>query len=264
MVPYRRKRTYRKKSTLRRLTKPRKTTAIQTLAKQVVAIKRSMRKAADIQQYSFGTRVTAGGSIGDGIVGPAYIFHINSFNQWSRIFGTGQNDQEANAMIWKSFGMDIHVRSYNETSEINFTMFIVKATDLAANNISSTGALTITEGTDYVNSSGGANDVASGLVLLNKKLFTILYTKRFTLGNNSVALGTSTAQTQFGTDRRFYFKCKPNKKVTNPSTGDVFALQRDLDPSGNYYMLIFSNNSSADAENPRCFVNMVHTVQMLN
>lgn len=264
MVPYRRKRTYRKKSTLKRLTKPRKTTAIQTLAKQVVAIKRSMRKAADIQQYTFGTRITAGGTIGEQIVAPVQIMHLSNFNSWSRVFGTGANDQEANAMIWKSFGMDIHIRSYNETSEVNFTLFIVKATDLAANNIATTGALSLTEGTDYVNSSQSATDVASGLVLLNKKLFTILYTKRFTLGNNNQSLGTSTAQTQFGTDRRFYFKCKPNKKVTNPSTGDVFALQRDLDPSGNYYMLIFTNNASADAENPRMFVNMVHTVQMLN
>jgi len=234
-MPYRR-RTYRKKSPLKRLTRSKKTTAIQTLAKQIQTIKRTMKKEVVLHNYHYGTRQDPGGAIGQALVSPFYAFHINPFNGWSRIFGTGANDQEANAMIWKSCGIDMHIRSYNESAEVNFTMFIVSLTDIASDL--SVSPFSMVEATDYIQSSPGGTDVAAGLVMLNKKKFKIHYVRRFTLGNNGASLSTSTAQTQYGTDRRFYFKLRPNKKVVNPS-GDVFALARDLDPSGNYYVLIF-------------------------
>lgn len=259
-----RKRSYRRKrsSTLARLARPKKTTAVQALAKQLRGIKLNMRKKSQLLNFQTGTRQAPGGSTGDAIVQPYYCFPLSTFNAWSRIFGTGTNDWEGNSMIWKSFGLDVHVRSFNETEQINFTMFLISMKDNGSYCIPAAGGnLVISDTTEFINSSGAGGDTASGLVMLNKSICNIHYVKRFTLGNNGAALNTSSAQTQYGTDRRFYIRHRVNKKIQNP-IGDVFAMPRAYDPSSNYYLLIFSNNLSADAESPRVFLNVVHTVEM--
>lgn len=262
MVPYRRKRTYRRKSTLKRLTKPRKTTAIQTLAKQVMGIKRQMKVERPLLNYQWGTRQDPGGATGIALSQPITYFQFSYVPGWGRIFGTSANDEECNSVIWKSFGMDLHIRSFNETDQVNFTMFVVSLKKEAAPFYNAaTGALTLTDGQEYINTSATGSDTCAGLVMLNKRLFNIHYVKRFTLGNNGAALNISGAQTQFGTDRRFYAKFSPNRKITNPYGDWKAATPAEI--TDNYYLLIFNNNSTADAESPRMFLNTVHTVQQL-
>lgn len=258
MPVFRRKRTYRRKSTLKRLTKPRKTTAIQTLAKQVMAIKRSMKQERQIVNY----QQTAGDDIGQQIAHDLTWINLSQLSNWSAIFGASADDEENPSAIWKSFGLDVRFTSYNEPSEVNFTVFIVRAKDSFAPYINLlTGAAVFTAGTHYVNSSATGGQVAAGLVMLNKKYFDILKIKRFTLSNHGTTLAQPSAQTQYGTDMRMYFKHSPNLRISNPS-GNWKATPMPQDPSSCYFMLVFNNNLSADAENPRMFYNVVHTVQV--
>lgn len=255
MGKYSRRRQYSKKYSLKRLTKPRKTTPIQILAKQVMAIKRSMKKEAQIVNY-----YQNGADVGQAISQEYYALNLSVCTSWANIFGSSADDNESPSAIWKSAGLDMLVNSYNEASEVNFTLFLVRCKDVMAPYINlSTGAVTLTNGTHYANSAS-SSQAAAGLVMLNKKYFDILKIRRFTLGNHGTTLGQPSAQTQFGTDIRMYMKFSPNTKLVNPNGNwkDVPAQ----DPSQTYLLLIFNNNSSADAENPRLFFNYVTTVQV--
>lgn len=254
-MPYRR-RIIRKKSAIKRLAKGRKTTAVQTLAKQIQGIKMRMRKDTKIVNY-----VQNGGSVGSALGAEFNAFVIPNLTNWSPTFGASADDNEQPSAIWKSTGMDMLFRSYSEPTEVNFTVFLVRCKDVMAPYINlTTGAVTLTAGTHYVSSASGTQ-VAAGLVMLNKKFFQILKIKRFTLGNNGTTLGQPSAQTQYGTDRRIYMKFSPNTKISNPN-GNWASTACPQDPSQNYLLLVFNNNATADAENPHMFWNFVHTVQL--
>lgn len=260
MVLYRRKRSYRRKSVLKRLTKPRKTTAIQTLAKQIQSIKSSMRKEKHIINYS---AETPGGTIGTQLAGPVTTLNLSYMSSWNNVFGSGTDDENNPDAIWKSFGLDMKFASYNEFDTINFTVFLVKCKDSMAPYVNlGTGAVTLTAGTHYVDSyTGGTNAYANGLVMVNKKFFDIVKIRRFSLGNYQTTTSSPAAQTQFGTDRRMYFKVALNIKISNPS-GSWKGTGCPQDPSSVYLLMVFNNNSTADAESPRLTYNVVHTVQI--
>lgn len=252
-MPYRR-RSYRKKSPLKRLIKPRKTTAIQTLAKQIQGIKRSMKQERKIVNFQ-----QSGANPGTAIANEVQVINPSILTSWNSVFGSSADDQEAPSAVWKSTGMDLLFKSYNEATEVNFTVFLVRCKDVMAPYLNlTTGAVTLTLGVHYANSATGSQ-TAAGLVMVNKKFFDILAIKRFTLGNNGTTLSQPSAQTQFGTDRRIYMKFAPNAKISNPN-GNWAQTGCPQDPSQNYLLLIFNNNDAADAENPRVFWNFVHTV----
>lgn len=255
MVAFRRKRTFRRKSALRRLSKPKKSTAIMQLAKQVMAIKRSMKQEQQIVNY-----LQNGGSTGVALVGPASVLNLSVCSAWSTIFGSSADDNESPSAIWKSSGLDLHYRSYTEANQVNFTVFLVRCKDIMAPYINlTTGAVTLTDGTHFVQSAPSGT-VAAGLTMLNKKFFDIITIKRFTIGQvNGTALGTVGTQTQFGTDRRFYMRIRPNTKLVNPNGNwkDVPAQ----DPSQTYLLISFNNNVGA-IDAPHLFYNYVSTVQV--
>lgn len=225
-----------------------KPTAITTLAKAVKSIQLKMKRKSVFLNY--------GQQFDKELSSDVDIFKLSNYSNWNAIFGVGANDSECKKMIHKSFGLDMYLNSSTEPDPIQFTIFLVSLKDsvrgAAFNN--STGALSLSSGFDYY--------AQNGLVLLNKDLFNIHNIKRCVLGNNGVGLGSSTAQTQYGTDRRYYMKMRCNKTVMS-TTGDWKALDCSQDPSDNYYLLIFNDNGILDAQNPRVRINVVHSVEQL-
>jgi len=226
-----------------------KPTAITTLAKAVKSIQRKMKEKTIMLNYGqqFDNQL---------ISGDFDQFKLSNYSAWSPIFGTAANDGTANAMVHKSFGIDMYINCNSETDRTNFTIFLVSLKDSARNGIfnNTNGTLSLTNAVDYYSN--------SGFTLLNKKSFNIHGIKRFQLGNNGVGLGSSTAQTQFGTDRRIYMKMRCNKKVEAAGT-DWTTMGCSPDPSDNYYLLVFNDNGIFDATYPRVQLNVVHTVEQL-
>lgn len=242
----RRFRPRRRRSAASRITRARSTPVVR-LARQVKQLSRYVKR--DQQYLNYGQTWNA-----TNLSLPFAAFHLSSPSNWTAIFGSAANDGQQNATIWKSTGLDLYFSIGNETALTTFTVFLVHAKDEAANLISSTGTLSM--------SSGDAYYAIGSQTMINKKYFKILKVKRFQLGNNGQSAATSTAQMQFGIERRMYMKFRANKKITNPG-GDWKDLTRSLDPSGNYYLLVFNDNSSADLEYPTLSMTSVHTVQTL-
>lgn len=237
----------KRSSALKKLTKPRRTTAVQQLAKQVLTLKRQFKRDQEYLNYA---QTWSDYNLSSGY----NALHLNDFSTWARIFGTSANDDTQNGCIWKSTGLDMKFDIGNEPANVNFTVMLLHCKDTAKGLISAAGVLSLTAGDAYY--------TQSGLTMVNKKYFNILKIKRFSLGNNGQSAATSTAQTQFGTDRRYYMKFRPNKKIINPN-GDWKNLAQSLDPSGNYYLVVFNDNSALDLEYPHITMNAVHTVQTL-
>jgi len=226
-----------------------KPTAITALAKAVKAIQSKMKAKTILLNY--GQQV-------DNIFLSADVdqFKLSNYSAWTPIFGAAGDDDDANKMIHKSFGVDMLFTLGNEMDQINYTVFLVSLKDSCRGAMfnNSSGALSLSSGTDYY--------FTNGLALLNKKSFNIHAMKRFSLGNNGVNQGDSTAQTQYGSDRRIYLKARCNKKVENPA-GNWKDLNCSSDPSDNYYILVFNDNAIADAQYQRVRMNIIHTVEQL-
>jgi len=232
------------KGVSRLLKKP--TTAITTLAKAVKSIQRKMKAKTIMLNYGHKVDYQLLSSNVD-------YFLLSNYSVWNGIFGAGANDSEANKFIHKSMGIDMYFNSQSETDQINFTVMIVSLKN-RKQGFNTNGSITLTENIDY--------HQQDALAMVNKNNFNIHFLKRFTLGNNGVGLGSSTAQTQYGTDRRFYAKITCNKSVEN-SSGDWKSLACSPDPSDNYYLLVFNDNGLLDATYPRMRFNVVHTVEQL-
>lgn len=186
--------------------------------------------------------------------------NLSNFNSMDQIFGTSTNDTEANKMIHKSFGLQIKVALENQlgASELlttGISMFLVSLKDEASSIFNpATGALSLGINSSYY--------TTRGYTLLNKKYFNIHKKKFFSLTNHGSALIYSSAQTKYGSNYECYWKWRPNKVITNP-TGDVYSLQSALDPSKQYYLLIFNNNSNTANGSPTLTMNAVHTIKVL-
>lgn len=227
-----------------------KPTSMQTLAK---AIKRLQRKVNGEHEYL----TCQYGVDGAQVIQPAYIYLLNYYQGMTPIFGVSADDLDANKIIHKSVGMDIHVTLENfvnnEENTIGFTAFLVSLKDDIGSAFNAgTGALTLTANQTHYS--------VQGMTLLNKKMFNIHKVKRFTLTNFNQNLNTAAAQSQYGADRRFYWRLRINKTIQNP-VGNWKNLSSGNDPSKTYYVLIFNNNTDADFENPQVTISAIHTFQ---
>lgn len=245
---FRPRRKIRSRSVLSRLTKPRRQTALQTLAKQVKSLKVSMKKDQEYLNYYT--------NIDSGVGSPLSYFQITRFNTWSRCFGTDPADDAQNTMIWKSSGIDCYLTHQNTNDEeenVTYTVFLVSLKDpIGGAYDTSNGNLSLSDTIHYL--------TYGGQVMLNKKIFNIHKVKRFTLGNFGQNLNLAAGQKQYGNDMRWYWKVSPSARIVNPY-GDWKGQGCTRDPSQAYYVLVFNNNSIADFESPRIQINMVHTVQ---
>lgn len=242
---YRRK--FARKGRVAKLAKG-KSTKIQTLAKAVSRIQRTMRRKCEYLNY----RVVDSPTISADYT----AIPLSNYSAWQDIFGTSSNDDVANRMVHKSFGMDCYLtleNTVNEPDTTQFTIFLVTLKDnIGSAYAPASSALSLVANNHY--------SVSGGMVLLNKKVFTIHKIIRKVLTNHGTSLANPSAQTQAGTDFRFYVKHRGNHLVTNP-TGDWKSMGGSPDPSKAMYLLIFNDNSTLDLQNPKFTYNVVHTVQ---
>lgn len=229
-----------------------KKNAITTLASAVRRLQRANRAQAEYLNYSqnFSNSSIAGG------VAPLSQ-NLTYYQGFTPIFGTSSDDATDNKIMHKSVGLDCRVTLENsinnEEETIGFTSFLVSLKDeIGPYFLPGTGAIQWTN--DITHSYQG------GMVLLNKKMFNIHKVKRFHLSNYGTALTAPAAQTQYGTDRRWYWKLPINKLVSNPA-GNWKAMSSGNDPSKTYYFLVFSDNSTVDLESPSCSLTAVHTMK---
>jgi len=141
----------------------------------------------------------------------------------------------------------ISIRQNNEPNLIRYSMFIVSLKDQGA---TTTVFDPLTRQLVGLTSSFGAHyvGVASDQIVLNPLVFNVHKTARFTMGYEGAA-GPS-ADTY--SERRFKYTIKPRQKLIQNSTGSLFtdaAQTSPIDPSQNYFVLVFNDNSGVDTEN---------------
>lgn len=190
----------------------------------------------------------------------------NSMTGLGPLFGADSNDWQANQMTHKSMGIQCYVdleniNGINEEGTVHFSAYLVSLRDSANNGVfnPASGNLNLIPNLHYVMSTVGALG-NGGMAFLNKKMFKIHKKKYFTLSNKEVSLGVSTAQTQYGTNCQWYWKLAPRSYIKNP-TGNWSSLQSALDPSKQYYLILFNDNSLADGEAPQFQYSVIHTIQ---
>lgn len=229
-----------------------KPSAVQALAKSVRSIQRKMRNQHQLLNYK------QSGSQ-DSMSADYNYYNICNYNGMTPVFGTDADDDNNYKIVHQSVGMDFYLSLENtinnEKDTIGFTIFLVSLKDHIGSAFNpSTGALTLNANQHYV--------IQNGLTMLNKKCFNIHKVKRRVFTNHGTSLSNPSAQTQSGTDCRWYWKIGLNKVIQNP-TGDWKTLSSALDPSKQYYVLIFNDNSSFDGENPSMSYNFVHTMRTI-
>lgn len=225
-----------------------KITNMQTLAKAVKKLQNKDRNEAEYLNFTQQF-------LDNNVDAPCKIVNLSDYSGMVSTFGTSANDNEDNKIIHKSVGMHCRVSLENvvnnEESTIGFTAFLVSLNDDVGNVYNNlTGGLTLTL--------GATHEIIQGMALLNKKIFKVHKTKKFTLTNYNQALISPAAQSQYGTDKRWYWRLPINKTITNPR-GDWKQLGCALDPSKQYYLLIFNDNSASDFESPTLSFVAVHT-----
>lgn len=227
-----------------------KTTSVQELAKAVRRLQRNTKNQHQYLNYVQGTTQT-------NITSPFHAINLCNYNSMTPMFGSDANDDDNNKIVHKSFGIDGYISLENlinnEEDTITITQFLVSLRDHIGPAFDpSSGNLSLTNQLHYYSQ--------DGLVMLNKKCFRIHKVIRRVLSNHGTALSAPSAQTQYGTDYRFYMKWSPNASIQNP-TGDWKVLNSALDPSKQYYLLTFNNNSILDGESPAFTYNIVHTMK---
>lgn len=226
-----------------------RTTKVQALAKSVRTIQRKMKGEAEYLNYSQnGTQ---------SLTADYNFFCLTSPANWTQVFGSSSDDGKENSAQHLSAGMDLRVsleNTINEPDTTGFTCFLVSLKDVIGSAFNpSTGGLNLLANQHYT--------IREGMVLLNKKCFNIHKMKRFTLTNYGQSLSQSAAQSQYGTDHRWYWKIRFGQKLINP-LGNWGDLQTGIDPSKTYYVITFNDNSPGDLQNPRLAFNVVHTVKV--
>lgn len=251
MVVFRKKRMYRRRKggALKALAKGKKS-KIEVLAKSVRTIQKKMKKDHNYLNYVQGTTQV-------NISSPYHGINLCDFSSMTAMFGSSADDETDNKIVHQSFGIDGYISLENlinnEEDTVTITMFLVSLKDSIGSAFNpATGALSLTNTVHYYSQ--------DGLTMLNKKIFNIHKVKRKVITNHATALANPSAQTQSGTDFRFYWKWSPRQYITNP-VGNWKSLSSGLDPSKCYYLLTFNNNSVLDLESPAFTYNIVHTMK---
>lgn len=229
-------------------------TNIVKLNNQVRTIRRTLRKKAENVQYQYGATISD-------MVSDYCQVGLTQYASWTPIFGTSAVDGTDPKAYYKSLNIDcrLSIENFTNPSELDtldYTVFLVSIRDEASNVWNATnGTLTLVAGRDYSN--GGIGGV---MIRLNPKMFKIHRMKRLTTSNFGAALQYSSAA-NFKPIYKWSWKVRPRHSIVNP-IGDWNALTINRDPSKNYYVLCFNNNSSVDGTFPQLMVGSVSTIQV--
>jgi len=210
-----------------------------TVAKKVATLTRQVKKLSAIS-YDKVTLVV-GGAADAAVIQPYYQYHVSgNMNSWTAIFGSNTADIiNLDKIYINSYKMDVRLSQGNESDRIYYTAFVVSLKDSAADSNTfdpATGSLQLLNNVHY------QTLPANGQVLLNPKMFTIHSYKRFMMGGR--AGDQSTPET-----RDLSFTIVPKQKLVVNPRGNVLqnaAHTFPKDPSQNYYILLFSDDSNAD------------------
>lgn len=179
-------------------------------------------------------------------------FHLNpiSLTNWTNnriIFGTGTNDTHRNQAKHVSLYADICLRAGSEDEGTNITAYIVSPKNGCKDSMfnSATGGLILVDNQDYT--------VANGQAFVNPASFHIHMRKKILFPPR-----TDNADPTATLYRRFHWKMRPNHIIKN-ERGDFMDLPVPQRPSHNYYLILFNDNSFADAEYPTCEFNCLNT-----
>lgn len=255
---YSKKRMYRK----RRSTKKTSTTSIKKLASAVRTLARKQaRNHSKLNFIQKGVFLTTSADYQS-----VNLCDYQSMVNTGPLFGASTDDCQANQMTHQSMGIQCYVdleniNGVNEEGTVHFSAYLVSLRDSANNGLfnPSNGALNLTANLHYVMSTVGALG-NGGMTFINKKVFKIHKKKYFTLSNRETPLGSPASQTQYGTNIQWYWKLNPNNYIKNP-TGNWSTLQSALDPSKQYYLILFNDNSLTDAEAPQWQYSVIHTIK---
>lgn len=226
-----------KRKTPMRRAAPKKTSVV----KKVATLTRAVKKLNKISYDKVNFRIAE--DIDVSVTQPYYQFHVNKLtNAWAPVFGYDSNDiDEVNKVYVNSYKLDMRLNQSSEADLMYYSAFVVSLKDQAADSTTfdpATGALTLTAGLQYTTL--GAN----GKVLVNPSFFNIHAYKRFYMGGRA---GDQSAPVL----RDLSFTIVPKQKlITNPR-GNVFGvggLSFPKDPSQNYFVLLFNDDSGADLQ----------------
>lgn len=193
------------------------------------------------------------------IVDAPYVYsNLTDWTLKTPVFATNNTDWvNSNKIYHKSMKIDCQLTFGNEPNLINYRAFLVRLRDdmnVPAVWNSGTGGLALGMGTEMTQSS-------FGLGRLNPKSFIIERVKTFFTyagdAQPSVVGGNSGNQLI----HRWSWSVKPRHTIYNPR-GNVSAMVTSQDPTKQYYIIIMSDNSSADLQSPifACAVNHTITV----
>lgn len=225
------------------------TTKVATLQKQVATLKKvSYETCSTYSTIATGFNLTADYNTWN----LSRLYPNSSYS--APIFGTSATEiSEVNKAYLNSKDIYVSVRQASEPNFVRMSMFLVSLKDQAATTTlwdPASRQLVLTGGTDYV-----LPLPATEQALLNPKSFTIHAVKRFTMGTEGAAGPMADTYAQ----RRFKFTIKPKQKlITNP-VGNVFnnsLFSSPMDPSQNYFIILFNDNASLDLEFPKVDINV--------
>lgn len=165
------------------------------------------------------------------------------------IFGTSTTEiSEVNKAYLNSKDVYVSIRQASEPNFVRMAMFLVSLKDQGATTTlfdPASRQLVLTGANDYIGV-GNAWETSA----LNPKQFNIHAVRRFTMGTE----GTAGPMADTYSQRRFKFTIKPKQKLIENPVGNVFnnsSFSSPVDPSQNYFIIIFNDNASLDLEYPK-------------
>lgn len=202
------------------------------------------------------------GSIQDTTVLSNYeVANLSNYNTLAPCFGTsGADYNTVNKWYSKKIHLDIIIDLGNEPDNVSMTIFVVKLKKDTNLYDKSTGAMvTLSATNNYIQNT--LNDKSQ--VYINPKDFKIVFVDDILVGNNGVAIGTSTGP---GNDElkghyRKRISWKTGFYSSNPD-GNLQALTCDPDPTHQYYFLLFNNNLGADLQYPTYSLQVLHEIDV--
>lgn len=190
---------------------------------------------------------------------PYYVYHVNNLtSSWTPLFGYDGGDvNNINKLYVNSYKIDARVRQNTEADLIYYTAFVVSLKDQGADSTTfdpATGQLTLTDGVHYTTLG------AQGKVLMSKTFFNIHAYKRFYMGGRS---GDQSAPVL----RDVSFTIKPKQRLIQNPKGNILGvggLSFPKDPSQNYYLILFNDDSGADFQVNSINVSMMASTAIPN
>lgn len=246
----RRRRYARKSMPTKRVPVGRTRTNLVRLQKQVSSISRSLRRKAENVQYTYG--------FDQNLSSDYTSMCITNYASWTPIFGTTSDDGTDPKAYHKYTSMDCRLSIGNELDTVDYTVMLVSLRDEGQNVFNvATGALSLVNNRDYTNANLGYSQTR-----VNPKMFKVHKVKRFTTSNFGASLFVPTAAAAgYKPYVKWTWSIKPRTSIVNP-IGNWTALGCNRDPSKNYFIIAFNNNSAIDLEYPSLAVACCHTIQV--